>query len=55
MPQKNEDARRTSNCQLSSESIPKGCAVIAAKSSSMNVPSKKRKEDANQLIYLKRV
>ena len=54
MSPKNEDARCT-NCQLLSESTPKGCAVIAAKSSSMNVPSKKRKEDANQLIYLKRV
>jgi len=54
MSQKNEDARCT-NCQLSSESIPNGCAVIAAKSSSLNVPSKKRKEDADQLIYLTRV
>ena len=55
MSQKNEDARRTSDCQLSSESIPNGCAVIAAKSNSANVPSNKRKEDANQLTYLKRV
>jgi hypothetical protein len=54
MSQKNEDAKYT-NCQLSSESIPNGCAVIAAKSNSVNVPSNKRKEDANQLTYLKRV
>lgn len=55
MSQRNEKVRRLSNCQIAPESIPEECAVIVAESSSSNVPSQKRKEEAMQLIYLNRI
>jgi hypothetical protein len=49
MSQKNE-ARHLSNCQIAAEST-----VIATDVSTLNVPSRKRKEDAKQSLYLNRI
>jgi hypothetical protein len=49
MSQKNE-ARHLSNCQIATEST-----VIATDVSTLNVPSRKRKEDAKQILYLNRI
>jgi len=49
MSQKNE-ARHLSNCQIAAEST-----VIATDVSTLNVPSRKRKEDAKQILYLNRI
>jgi hypothetical protein len=55
MSPKNQKIRHLSNCQVASGSIPEGCAVITVKRSSSNMPSAKRKEEANQQLYLKRI
>ena len=55
MSQRNEKVRHLSNCRITPEGIPKECVVIAAESRSSNVPSQKRKEEANQLFYLNRI
>jgi len=49
MSQKNK-ARHLSNCQMAAES-----AVIATDGSTSNVPTRKRKEDAKQILYLNRI
>jgi hypothetical protein len=49
MVKKNE-ARHISNCEMATES-----AVISTDESSSNVPVQKRKEDAEQTLYLFRV
>jgi hypothetical protein len=49
MSQKNK-ARHLSNCQITAES-----AVITTDSSTSNVPTRKRKEDAKQILYLNRI
>jgi len=49
MSQENK-ARHLSNCQMAAES-----AVISTDGSTSNVPMRKRKEDAKQVLYLKRV
>ncbi|MGA3288985.1 MAG: hypothetical protein ABSD42_01935 [Candidatus Bathyarchaeia archaeon] len=49
MSQKNK-ARHLSNCQMAAES-----AVIAMADGTSNVPMRKRKEDAKQILYLNRI
>jgi len=49
MSQKDK-AKRLSNCQMAAEN-----AVITTTESKANVPLEKRKEDAEQMLYLKRV
>lgn len=49
MVKKNE-TRHLSNCQISAES-----AVISTDETASNVPVQKRKEDAEQTLYLLRV
>ncbi len=49
MSQKN-NARHLSNCQMATVN-----AVIAKNSSTSNVPTLKRKEDAKQILYLNRI
>jgi hypothetical protein len=52
MSQKIQKIRHLSNCHASTEDLPERCAVI---DSSSNVSSEKRKEEANQQLYLKRI
>jgi len=47
---KKNDARHSSNCQIAAET-----AAIVTESSVADVPTQKRKEDANQILYLNRV
>jgi hypothetical protein len=54
MSQENRQAQ-IRKCEPLSESIPDGCAVIAAESSGLKVPLQKRKEDAKKPLYLNRV
>jgi hypothetical protein len=49
MSQKNK-AGHSSNCQIAAER-----AVITAADSTPNVPMQKRKEEAEQILYLNRI
>jgi hypothetical protein len=49
MSQKNK-ARHLSNCQITAEN-----AVITMDSSTSNVPTPKRKDDAKQTLYINRI
>jgi hypothetical protein len=42
--------RRVSNCQITAEN-----PIIAAEGSTANVPTQKRREDAEEVLYLKRI
>jgi len=55
MSREKEEARHPKGTKLLSESIPHGCAVIAAESSNLKVPLKKRKEEAKRTLYLDRI
>jgi hypothetical protein len=52
MPKGNEQAR---HAPKKTESITKECPIVVTDSSSLNVPSQKRKEDAKPTLYIKRV
>ena len=54
MSQDNTEAQ-TQKCKLLPDSVPDGCAVIAAEGSKLDVPLQKRKEDAKKTLYLNRV
>jgi len=53
MSQENEKAKRLQNCKVTTDSIPE-CAVLVAEDS-LKVPSRKRKEEAEQTLYLNRI
>lgn len=52
MTEKFQKVRHLSDCQTSTEAIPERCAVIH---SSPDLSLEKRKEEANQQIFLKRI
>jgi len=52
MTEKTQKIRHLSDCQTSTEALPERCAVIH---SSLEVSFEKRKEEANQQLYLKRI
>jgi len=52
MSRMNEQARHQPK---KTESVTEECPVVVADSSSLNVPSQKRKEDAEQVLYIDRV
>jgi hypothetical protein len=53
MSQENRKARHLQNCTIVAGSIPE-CAILEA-DGSLNVPSRKRKEEAEQTLYLNRI
>ena len=53
MSKENAEARHP-KCTLTTKSAPERCAVISA-ASSPKVPLQKRKEQANETLYLNRV
>jgi hypothetical protein len=53
MSQENKKARHLQNCKIAPDSIPE-CSVLVAYGS-LNVPSRKRKEEAKQTLYLNRI
>jgi hypothetical protein len=55
MFQKTRKERYLPDCQVAAEINPAECPVITTKISSAYMPSQKRKEEAKQIIYLKRV
>jgi len=55
MSEKNQKIRHLTSCHVASNSVSERCAVIAVESSSANVPLSKRKEEASQELYLKRI
>jgi hypothetical protein len=54
MSQVNEQARHVPTGKKS-ESVTQECPIIVADSGSLNVPSRKRKEDAEPILYIDRV
>lgn len=54
MSKGNERTRHEQTCKPL-ETVTEKCAVIVAASGSLNVPSEKRKEDAEPILYLTRV
>jgi hypothetical protein len=52
MPKVNEQARHVPK---KTESVTQECPIVVADSSGSNVPSQKRKEDAEPILYLNRV
>jgi len=55
MSQKNAEAMRPKACKPLSENCPEVCMVAVEKSSRLEVPLQKRKEEAKQTLYLNRV
>jgi hypothetical protein len=55
MSQKNRNEKYLSNCQVAAEINSAECPVITTGISSTPQPSQKRKEEAKEIIYLKRV
>ena len=52
MSRVNEQARHVPK---KTESVTEECPIVVADTGSLNVPSQKRKEDAEQILYLDRV
>jgi hypothetical protein len=50
----NEEAKHLRNCKTP-ESVQQECTVIVTGTDRLNVPSQKRKEAAEEPLYLKRV
>ena len=45
-----KNARHTSNCQIAADA-----SAVITQSSATNVPTQKRKEDADQILYINRI